>query len=56
MDQIEMINHLQKLVIFSYLRPHSFFHIIYITQEYLFNRIIRVKKEYLDPFNCVKTH
>ena len=39
----------------SYLKSYSHVNIImYITKEYLMNRIIRLRLEYLKPFNCAQ--
>ena len=56
MGQIEPFSHLLRIAIIINLKPYSCMQIIYIRQEYLINRIINVKLQYLKPFNCVQTN
>ena len=43
MGQIKLFNHLQWIIIISYLKPYSCVEIIYITLEDLINRTSYVK-------------
>ena len=43
MCEIELFNHLLRIIIINYLKPYSCVQIIYITVEYLINRITKVK-------------
>ena len=40
----------------SYLKPNSCVQIIYITYEYLINRINNIGKQYWKLFNCMQTN
>ena len=53
--QIELFNFFLGIII-SCLKQYSHVKIIYITLEYLINRISNVKLQYLKPFNCVQTN
>ena len=44
MGQLEPINHLQRVIIVSYLKPYSCVQINCFTGEYLINRITDIKK------------
>ena len=43
MEQIELFYHLLRIIMISYLKPFSSVQIIYITKEYLINRITDVR-------------
>ena len=43
MSQIELFNHLLRIIIISYFKLYSRMQIIYITQEYVIKRIINAK-------------
>ena len=47
MSQIELFNHLLRviiiIIIIGYLKPYSYVQIIYVTLEYLLDRITNVK-------------
>ena len=51
--QIELLNHLSRIIILSYFKPYSCVQIICIRLEYLINRIANVKLQYLKPLNSV---
>ena len=54
MDQIELFNHLLiVIIIIDYLKPQCCMQIILITLEYLMNRIINIKNQYVKPSNCI---
>ena len=51
--QIELFNYLLRIIIIiNYLKSYGYVQIIYITMEYLINRLTNV--EYLKLFNCVQ--
>ena len=54
MGQIELPNHLLRIIIFSILKPYSCVQIIHNTLKYLIDRITNVKLPYSKPFNSMQ--
>ena len=46
MSQMELFNHLLKIIIISHLKPYSYIQIVRIRYKYIINKITNIKLQY----------